>query len=427
MSRDGTGQRKWTIVGASTIGLIVGGNPLMIFTFSVFLKPITEEMHWTRAEASSGISLMLYLLAVASPLFGILLDRYGVRRPLIASILATAAAVAAVSCVQTLPEFLLAFAAIGVLYVGLQPLPYSKVLVGWFDAGRGLALGVANAGQGLGGIILPIIASVLLAHFGWRGAYVGLAIILLIVALPGALFIIREPSVSSEHPRSAPGQVAASPKDAGIISGFAEIFRVRAFWVIVIAAGVLSFGVNGVLPHMVPLLTDRGYSVTQAVSVLSVFGLVGIFGRIGTGFLVDMFFAPTIGVIVFALTGLGIGTLWLASPYIPPVIGVALMGAGLGAELDLMGYLSSRYISRKCFAQAYAIVFCFLIIGQSMGALAMGWCFDVMKTYTPMLAVVSISVFVCGFFLLTLGSYIYPPEKEAPMPADATAGIGIAP
>ena len=397
-------QKSWSIAAASTFALIVGGMPLLVLTFGVFLKPITEEMNWTRAEASVAVSIMLYVTAVMAPVSGLIIDRFGVRRPLICSILASAVMFGVISRIHDLWSFWIAFGALGLVSWGLQPVIYSKVVVGWFDHNRGLALGVMNAGQGIGATILPSIAALLTVEFGWRGAYLGLALLLLCVALPGALFVIRENSSTSSRTRSDANTV--SPHTSG------QLFANRAFWVIVTSAFVLSLAINGTLPHMVPMLTDRGLSTSSAVGVMSVIGLSGIAGRVGAGFIADRIFAPILALAIFLLSAIGIGILWLNSSSIPPVIAGLLLGVGLGAEVDLMGYLTSRYFPKAVFARVYGFVFFALICGQAIGVYAMGETFDLTKSYLPCLGVFAGLVFVAGFLSLLMGPYVYPPEKR---------------
>jgi sugar phosphate permease len=396
----------WVVVAASTIALVVGGMPFLVLTFSVFSKAITQEMGWSRAEASSAISIMLYVTAVAAPILGTIVDRFGVTRPLIASIILSALALVAISMTRTLPAFLFAFAILGLVSGGLQPLPYSKVVVSWFDRSRGIALGIVNAGQGVGATILPAVAALLLANFGWRGGYIGLAIILLVVALPGALFIVRE------NPLGRQG-VAAGFREPERDVGFGEMVRVKQFWIIVLSAFALSLVVNGTLPNLVPLLTDRGMPLSGAVATLSLVGISGIVGRLGAGLLVDILFAPFIALVVFLVAASGLGAIWLNSPNVPVVVGVVLLGLSLGAEVDLMGYLTSRYFPKRAFAKVYGFVFLSLIMGQATGVYLMSMTYDVWKSYEPVLAVFAILIALVGLISLLFGPYRFPPESRS--------------
>lgn len=391
--------RKWVVAGAAAFGMIVGGLPLVVFTFSVFLKPIVEEMGWSRAGAAGAISLFLYVLAFAAPLTGLAFDRFGLRTPLVVSILFSALALAAVSTVTSLTGFLLIFAAAGLVAGGITPIPYTKAVVSWFDRQRGLAIGIVNAGQGLGGAILPLVAGYLLTSLGWRGAYVGLAVLLVVVALPGAMFLVRE------RPRIVPSD--SPPVESR--TRYADIVRHRAFWIILATTFSLSACVNGVLPHMVALLSDRGYSVPAAAGIMSAVGTAGILARLATGVLVDRFFAPLVALTIFALTACGLAGLWLGHDRLGSAAAAVVLGAGTGAESDLIGYLTSRYFAKAVYARVYGLLFFALMIGQAAGAYAMGVGFDAFKSYDLTLAAFAALVLTSGFLFLRLGPYNYAP------------------
>ena len=267
-------RKRWSIVAAGAFALIVGGTPMLVVTFGVMLKPITEAMGWSRADASIALSLMLFATAFVSPIVGMVVDRFGVKRLLISSILATACVLVLISTIQSLPIFWMVFLLLGLVSPGLQPVLYSKVMVDWFDNRRGMALGVLNAGQGVGSAVMGPVTGLLLTQYGWRGAYVGLAILLLLITLPGAIFVIRQNPAAQGNRMPAAGA-------GGQTVPWRELVASRPFWLVILSAFVLSMAINGALPHMVPLLTDRGYSLAAAVGTMSVLGLAGICGRLG--------------------------------------------------------------------------------------------------------------------------------------------------
>ena len=397
---------RWSIVAAGAFALIVGGTPMLVVTFGVLLKPITEAMGWSRADASVALSLMLFATAFISPVVGMVVDRFGVKRLLIGSILVTACVLVLISRVQTLSIFWLVFLLLGIVSPGLQPVLYSKVVVDWFDDRRGLALGVLNAGQGVGSAVMGPVTGLLLMEYGWRGAYFGLAVLLLVITLPGAVFVIRQ------NPAALRNRVPSTGSRRQNAS-WRELLVSRPFWLVISTAFVLSMAINGALPHMVPLLTDRGYSLAAAVGTMSVLGLAGIGGRLSTGWLVDRFFAPYVALVVFTLAAAGMAIIWLNPASIPVVAGIVLIGAGIGAEIDLMSYLTSRYFPRQVFGSVYGLVFFALIMGQALGAYVMGQTFQAVHSYAPALAVFTFAVLLTGLITLLFGPYPYPPHGAA--------------
>jgi MFS family permease len=146
----------WLVVVGSTIALMVGNGPILLFTFGVFLKPITEEMGWHRGTMSLGVAVGLTIAGLATPLVGRLIDKWGVHRVTLFAVTLFAASVAAISLTPAnVAMFVALYAVSGLLSSGHAPLPYAKAISSWFDARRGLALGIAMAGVGIVTALMP--------------------------------------------------------------------------------------------------------------------------------------------------------------------------------------------------------------------------------------------------------------------------------
>ena len=157
--------------------MAVGQGPITLFTFSVFLKPVTEDLGIDRGTFSSALGVLSIAAAVVTPLVGRLVDRYGVRIALLPLILLFALATMALSLLQpSLFVLFLLFGLQGVLSACQTPMAYVKTISAWFDRTRGLALGVAQTGVGFGVAPVPQLAATLIAGHGWRTAYVGLVL-----------------------------------------------------------------------------------------------------------------------------------------------------------------------------------------------------------------------------------------------------------
>src|ERR1700722_17738045 len=145
----------WVVVGA-VAGLFVGQGPVFVGTYGVFLKPIMADMGWDRGAASSSLSPGSFCSAFAFPLSGRLMDRRTIRAVALPAIVVYGVLLAAVGLS---PHGLWVFASLmglaGVASTIQSPLPYAKAIAAWFDHRRGLALGVAMAGVGLGGFVIP--------------------------------------------------------------------------------------------------------------------------------------------------------------------------------------------------------------------------------------------------------------------------------
>src|SRR5438067_3815559 len=237
---------RWWIVVATVCGLIVGGGAINIFAFGVFLKPITAELGVGRAMFSSALTMHAALAALSCPAIGWLVDRWGARRVMIPGLIVYALATVSYALIQASPFAItfLIFAVTGVVGGIGTPIPYAAVITQWFDRQRGLALGIGIAGVGLGVALVPQLAAALIASFGWRTAYVGLAIAILVIAFVPVAVFLREPPAAARAADGTPaiplpGIAAAQAFRSGLYLGLSV-----AFFLDVIA-------INGPLTHII--------------------------------------------------------------------------------------------------------------------------------------------------------------------------------
>jgi MFS family permease len=188
-------QNRWWIAVASCSGLVVTSGTVIVFAFSVFLKPVTEELGIARSLLASGVLAAYLVCGVATPFMGALADRWGSRSVLLPGIALFALSVASFSLLQPSQYLLLSlFALAGLFGAAQNTVPYAKVISKWFDRDRGMALGVATAGVGLGVAIVPAFSGFLISTHGWRVAYVGLGAMIILFAFIPVLLLVREPA-----------------------------------------------------------------------------------------------------------------------------------------------------------------------------------------------------------------------------------------
>ena len=297
-----TFKNPWWVVFGSTLGLVVGNGPIILFTFGVFLKPIVTEFGWKRGTVASALTISQAVGALATPFVGKLVDRWGVRRVTLPFIVAFAVSTAAISRTSASPAiFILLYGICGLAGAGQSPLNYAKAISTWFETKRGIALGIAMGGIGIGTALDPQVARVLINYFGWRGAYVGLGIMTLALAFPAVALFVREPDRNSVDDRKVLSAAGYNHHSTASIPGMAasEALKSFRFWFVLTAVFLVATSVNGAIAHIVPILTDRGISPAAATSLLSITGIALICGRILSGFLLDRFFAPYVAACFF--------------------------------------------------------------------------------------------------------------------------------
>jgi len=358
-----------------------------------------------RGEISTAIGLSSVVIALSIPLYGRLLDRKGIRPVLLPSIVLFALANASLALLQpSTPMLFGLFALLGLTGVGQGPTAYSKILSAWFDRERGLALGIALAGVGAGTALMPQLANLLLGEFGWRIGYVGLGVAVFVLAfIPVAVFV-REPS---EARRAGTASTEQLPGIA-----FREAVRSLRYWALTVAFFLAATVINGSLIHVVPLLTDRGLPISAAVAAVSAAGLALICGRVFSGYCADKLFAPYIAIFFLLCPMFGIAILGTGAG--SPVLGTILLGAGIGAEIDLMSFIVSRYFGVRYFGTLHGFMFAFAAFGNFVGSSTLGWSFQVLHSYGPAFVLFEMLLAVAIAIFATLGPYTYPARESAP-------------
>jgi MFS family permease len=397
---------RWWIVFASCLALMVGAGPITVFAAGVFLKPVAQDLGFGRGEISTAIGLASVFVALSIPFYGRLLDIRSTRTVLLCAIVAFAFANAALSLLQSSTIMLFAlYSLVGLTGTGQGPTAYSKVVSAWFDRQRGLALGVTLAGVGAGTALMPQVASFLLGHFGWRMGFVGLGVTILVVAfIPVALIVPNTPLSTA---------VAASGQPSFPGMEFSQAVRSVRYWLLTYAFFIGATAINGSLIHVVPLLTDRGIPISAAVAALSLSGIALICARVFSGWCADKLYAPYIAIFFLLCPMAGIAI--LGSGTGSPVLGTVLLGAGIGAEIDLMSFIISRYFGIRYFGTLHGFMFAFAAFGNFVGSSILGWSFQLLGGYGPAFVLFEALLVSAIAIFATLGPYVYPAPHAEPM------------
>jgi predicted MFS family arabinose efflux permease len=266
------------------------------------------------------------------------------------------------------------------------------------------------SGIGLGAALVPQYTQFLISQFGWRVAYFGLGLLTLVVAFPAVFLFIREPIKAKTIAGSARAQSPASEDRLPDLE-VREALGGHRFWLIACALLLVSTVTQGLVVHTVPLLTDNGYSPEAAATLMIAVGLSTMAGRLLTGYLVDKIFAPFVAASFFLLPCLGI---YLLDSTISPVVGIISLGLASGTEIDMIGFLTSRYFGMKRFGQLYGYLFASFVVGSAIGPFMMGLAFERLHSYEPALWTFGAFMLLASAAILCLGPYRYPAEGRAP-------------
>ncbi len=383
------------ILAAAFFGVFASFASVFIFTFGVFLKPLSEEFGWSRTQVSGGFALAAMTVALASPFIGRLVDRFGSRAVILPSATIFAAAFASLAWLTpSLPHFYGILFLMGAVGNGTTQLAFSRAVVQAFDSHRGLALAVMLAGSGVGSMVMPSLAQALIDQWGWRATYRTLGVLIVLVVLPLTALLI-------------PGQTRSTVRAAR--RGLPAAVRSRLFWRFLAAFFLMSLAVNAPLAHLSALLTDRGVTPRAAAFAASLLGGATIAGRFLTGWLVDHWPASRVTSILFAASGAGLLGLELSARPEWAFVSAALIGLGMGAEADVIPYLISRHFDIESFGELYGLAFSAFALAGALGPLILGRVFDQLGSYDFALGALAVSAFAAALLMSRLSA------KPAPL------------
>jgi MFS family permease len=347
---------------------------------------------------SLALSVGLLGNLAAGPLIGILSDRYGARRMVLTGVVALV--LLGFSLVQNIMQLYIAALLLVFLGAGTGPITYTRIISAWFNKRRGLAIGIALIGIGIGGTLAPIVSQALIGDYGWRMAYRYLGVIVFVVSFPVLYLILRDrPAVDVTQADDEPPAVAEEGYSVR------QAVRTREFWLVAVGFAIVAMGNAGGLVHMPPLLTDAGLTPERAALYTGLLGVGVTIGRVLGGYFLDIFHAPYVAIcallgpfIAYAFFQAGIDPAWAFVP-------VLLFGIGMGAEFDVIPFLVTRYFGLKNFGAIYGINISTYSIGTGLGPAIMGFGYDHYGDYKFSI-MVAMGALVAGSILISrLGKY----------------------
>jgi MFS family permease len=404
----------WWIVIVAGIGLCLGYAPIIVYSFSVFIKPLTQEFHSNRASISLAFTLANLLQGISSPLTGRLADRFGARRVILLSTVSFALLLVSAHLVSAKLWNLYVFCGLlGFAGSGPAPIPYVKVISRWFDRRRGLALGLTMFGIGSGAILMPVLAQRLIAVLGWRSTFMVIGLFVLAVSVPIVAFFLKESPEEMGLLSDGENTTRQFAEKQGSLEGMAwrDARRSRAFWLMVGAIILVGASVHGCVLQLAPLLTDQGVSPNRVALAISLLGSALLIGRVGSGYLLDRFFAPRVAMCLFGAAACGIALLRTGAASGLLFLAVFLIGLGMGAEVDIVAYLVSRYFGLRAFGEIYGYAFASYVLAGALGPWLMALGFDRSGSYDSALLGFFVATLLAVVLMTSLGPYRFGPDR----------------
>ncbi len=366
----------WFVVAGAFAVMFVGFGSA--YTFSAFMEPLRQDFGASRGSVSVVFSLAGFLYFGLGLLSGPLADRWGSHRVAALGMLLTGAGLALASFAQTLTQVYLAYG-LGVgLGVGLSYVPAVGAVQRWFTRRRGFASGLAVSGIGVGTLVMPPVAALLLAALGWRSAYLVLGIAAAVLGTAMALLIRNDPRDHGLFPDGVAAQAAAPIAASASIH---DAVRSRRFAGLYAACLLCSFGIFVPFVHLVPYATDRGVAPATAALLVGGIGLGSTAGRLLLGDLADRMGRRSS--LVALMAGLAASqALWAISDGFAMLAAFALVyGVFYGGFVALLPALVMDYFGGRNVSGILGILYTSVAFGTLVGPSAAGFAYDATQSY----------------------------------------------
>jgi len=276
----------WVIVGICTaVVFVVTGTKGSI---GALFKDMQKDLGWDRGTTAGASAISTLAWGLALPLVGPLVDRYGARRVMLASIILMIGAVVTMFWVKSLWALYLFFGVLpGAALAGSTVVPAASLIGRWFHNRAGLASGFISSAFPLGWAVFTPVTALLVPFLGWRISYITLSASLLLI-LPLTYFFLRdEPSTgefpetegSSTTPSSSPGSRMTLREAMGT-----PIFRLLLLSQV--SCGIVDYAVS---VHFIPFVSDKGQTEVFAAMLLSTIHLAAVAGGVASGWMCDRY------------------------------------------------------------------------------------------------------------------------------------------
>ncbi|OLC33493.1 MAG: hypothetical protein AUH81_14170 [Candidatus Rokubacteria bacterium 13_1_40CM_4_69_5] len=415
----------WVVLAALTLCMMAASGLRSVF--GVYIKPMEAEFGWSRGALSGAAAISLLLLGAAGPLVGRMADRWGPRAVIGSALLLLGLGSLGSAFVQQLWHVYVTaglFMALGAGGVAITT--GSTVVARWFEARRGLAIGIAAGGMSAGQLVVIPLAMALTVWYGWRTSYFWLGLGLLVLVLPVGLWLIgNNPEDRGLRPYGAAGSIRSAAQAAATVAAervsVVDAAQTLPFWLLMATFFVCGYTSNGVvLTHFMPHALEHNFTPFQASAALGVMGAMNIMGTVGSGWICDRFGRR--GPLAFYYFVRGLSLIFLLYVWNVPSLHVwaALFGLNYISTVPPTTTLTANIFGRYSVGELSGWIFFSHQVGAALGAALAGWIFEWTGSYaSAFVSAALMAILAAGLSLLIREEPIRTRPTAAPAPATA--------
>ena len=372
----------WIVVGgAFAVMFVIFGAA---YTFTAFFGSLQREFEASRASVSLVFSIAGFLYFSLGAVSGPLADRIGPRRVAGFGVALVVLGLGLGSAADALWQIYVAYG-LGIgIGVGFAYVPAIGAVQRWFLRRRGFASGIAVAGIGVGTLLMPPLAAVLIDQFGWRIAYLGLGLIAAILGGGGAWLLDNAPEARGLHADGDAAPAATSAGAAPVSSptlSVADAIRTPAFRGLYATGFIISIGLFVPFVHLVPYALDRGLSNQVAVLLFGLIGVGSTFGRFAFGGLADRLGRRRSLAAMYLGMGLMLGVWLVAESAWALGLFALLFGTFYGGFVALLPALTADYFGHRNVSGVIGALYTCVAVGTLVGPTLAGLAYDLLQSY----------------------------------------------
>ncbi len=410
---------SWHVLAGCCIVAIFGVTSLYGSTFGLMMLPMQKELGWSRGDITFSLTLMTIVGPAILPLVGWIVDNVPLRPLILWGVLLQSVSLAAFGFMRGSVWVYYALCLVMIFTAtGASFLTLSKLLQTWFDKAFGRALGILFALITVGAVIHPQIVSAVITHASWREAFMAMGLLSLVCGGLAAWFLVRERPAGAAPARVLPALPAATDPSAPPVSMRAFLSD-RIWWILAFWNMLFGFAVAGIMVHFAAMMQDRGMSLAQAATAMSLIGAGGFAGNLMAGWLIDHTSATRLARL-FVLAPLCATVMLYFGGSVGVVIAAAvLLGVFNSGDHSLSAFLARRYFSAESFGRASATQQIAVSFGSGTAPWLMGLVHDRTGSYD-----VALMVSMGAFVFAAVAAWLLPEFREVQRPATATAPAG---
>ncbi|MQF82757.1 MFS transporter [SAR202 cluster bacterium AD-802-E10_MRT_200m] len=408
----------WIIVGVVFLAeFTVAG--MGTITISLFFKPMGDDLGWSLTTLTGAVAVQALVGIAISPIFGILLDRFGARLIMLFGALIAGIGLLSLSLVQEIWQFWILYAIVGAFGLHeLGSLTGPVVVAKWFIKRRGRAMAIATLGTTIGGMVMAPVIGLLIAEIGWRRTWGAMGICVMALMIPTVTILMRrQPEDLGLVPDGYRSVKTYKKEELKKKGGFGpatdireteeswtlqEAFRTRTFWLLILAINLVGFSAGAINIHTVPFFTqEQGISVQAASFVVTLRLLGASLSRIPWGLVVERVPVRQCLAVLFAVRAFGpLSLVFVPYPY--NIFSFAVFYGLLGGSLGLLQPIAfANYYGRTFFGSIQGAIRPLLALPQVIGPLLVAGLYDRTGTFELAFIIAAVvSMVASGIVLL---------------------------